>query len=119
MRVNFPEDDLDREFSMLAQEELVHSGLIKTGKNNVLKVPESFAQESDFQGDMQQDLVNNSVSLKQVLQRKHALESKYAKVPMDSLADIKDDSLSQLFAALSMGDNAHRERLERIMQRAG
>ncbi len=129
MSVNFPHDDLDREFSILAQEELVHSSLIKTGKSYALKVPEAFGPESDFHGDMQQglsqieelqqDLVNNSVALKQALQRMHALEARYEKVHMDSLADIKDDSLRQLFTALSTGDKAHRERLERIIQRVG
>ena len=59
------------------------------------------------------------ISLKKALKRMHALETTYEKVHMDSLVEIKDESLNKLFTALCQGDKAHRERLERLMQRVG
>jgi len=125
IRQNFPDKTMNEEIEKLAAEELGHKNLLKTGKNYLLRAPQAFPEEIDLELEMQtgrteltalhKDLTDKTVDLKTALERIYKLEQNFEQVHLQTLIQVKDQSLKQLFEALSGGDKAHQERLGRMM----
>lgn len=125
IRHNFPDETMDVELEKLAVEEVGHKNLLKTGKNYLLRAPQAFPEEIDLEPELQSgrddlsalqnDLQTESLDLRTALERIYKLELKFEQVHLQTLAQVTDNSLKQLFEALSAGDKEHRERLGSMM----
>ncbi len=123
----FPENMLREDLEKLARDELTHMELLRTGKKYVFKAPEAFPESVSLNKELKQghfltcklksDLEKNKLTFYKALMKLHALEKRYERVHLNTLIEVKDSSLAELFKALAAGDNSHWERLETMMKR--
>lgn len=119
------EDLLRDELKRLAEEEIAHANLLRSGKAYVSREADLFAvtENADVKlrgvlhlvGELLADLDKGGLSLKQGLRRLAALESHCERLHLSGLLEIREPSLRQLFVALASDDKAHRERLDALL----
>jgi len=120
-------DELRRGLERLAQEEIDHRNIIRTGRNYLFQAPEAFAQPAMRAEDLQEGLdrcrgllerlEREKTTLNSALGDVFRLESIYEKVHLSTCLEINDEGLRKLFQALSQGDAEHRRSLEELVAR--
>jgi rubrerythrin len=116
------EELLSEELKMLAQEELGHAHLLKTGVNIATKEPDLYKEvkistsEIDRGINLIDNLIdsikNKKIQIMDAISNIYDLEMVFEQVHMNNVAEFEEPTLKDLFEALSKGDRAHRERLE-------
>ena len=118
------DENLKQELQKLAKEEVVHAHLLRSGKSYASDDPEFFHDEHvtdqeigenlSLIENLIQNIDNKTITVREALNRICELESRFEKVHLDKIIEIKDPSLKKLFEALSAGDREHTQRLEKI-----
>ncbi|MFC2157739.1 ferritin family protein [Acidobacteriota bacterium] len=121
-----PLQSLKEQLKELASEEINHALLLRTGQNYVKNAPDAFGDiilgVSEIGNGIQEanDLIdrikNRRTSLHEALQQIYDLEIKFVDIHLNTVADIKDETLKTLFTALSKDDQKHADRLETLMK---
>jgi rubrerythrin len=121
------DEGLQKELMKLAQQEIDHANLLRTGRNFAIKNPEFFSK-----GAMENTLLENclrvisellnqlgdgTTTLKSALSRIVALEYFCEKAHISSLVHIEETSLKQLFEGLARDDAEHGERVWQLLQK--
>ena len=113
------------QLKILSQEEISHVNLIKTGLNFAKKDPTLFKETniSSMEIDrgikmlirLRESLENRDIDIMQSLHKIYDLEMVFEEVHLNKIADFEEPSMKQLFEALSKGDRAHRQSLEKLV----
>jgi rubrerythrin len=115
------------ELKILAQEEISHVNLLKTGLNFAKKEPELFQDTkiSSMEIDrgikmlirLTESLQNKDIDIMDGIHRIYDLEMVFEEVHLNKIAEFEEPTMKQLFEALSKGDRSHRERLEQLVSK--
>ncbi len=110
----------------LSQEEVVHANTLRTGKSHATSQPEAFESEriSEEQlsdnialiDNLLKNLEDKRIGFEDALKRIRDLESRFERAHLNTLLEVKDPSLKQLFEALSSGDREHAWRVEELVR---
>jgi rubrerythrin len=110
----------------LAQEEVVHANLLRSGKEFEALEPEAFGQTmvpverlEDHIGQADAFLAEldaGGVAFAEAVRRIRDLEFAFERVHMGTLLEVRSPRLEKLFRALSAQDAAHALRLEAILR---
>ena len=121
-----PGENIGKELARLAEEEQQHVNLLRTGRNYLTKAPEVFGQPAISEEEMllglkkAQELLakieNRKLLLPQMLEELRELEREFEKIHLNTLIEIKDESLKKLFRVLAGEDEKHVERLEQLLE---
>ena len=116
---------LAEQLKILSQEEISHVNLLKTGMNFATKEPNLFQNTkiSSIEIDrgikllngLVESLVNKDIDITEAIHKIYDLEMIFEEVHLNKVAEFEEPSMKQLFEALSNGDRAHRERLEKVV----
>lgn len=119
------DEAISQELVKLSREEIDHMNLLKTGKNYLIEAPEVFSLTKDRITELKivlnrasrfiDKVRNENIGLEEALNDIVELERILEQYHLRSIAEIEDDSLKNLFEALSIGDKAHKERLIKII----
>jgi rubrerythrin len=115
---------LTEQLKTLSQEEISHVNLLKTGMNFAQKEPDLFHEISistieldrgiKLLNGLAESLTNKDIDIAEAINKIYDLEMVFEEVHLNKVAEFEDPSMKQLFEALSKGDRAHRERLEKV-----
>ena len=116
---------LAEQLKILSQEEISHVNLLKTGMNFATKEPNLFQNTkiSSIEIDrgikllngLVESLVNKDIDITEAIHKIYDLEMIFEEVHLNKVAEFEEPSMKQIFEALSNGDRAHRERLEKVV----
>jgi rubrerythrin len=119
------DETLRSELKKLADEEIGHANLARAAKAYVSREPGVFGVPDNMGlrlrsvlnliGEFVADLDRGAVDLKEGLRRLAALENHCEQLHVSALLEIREPSLRKLLVALASDDQAHRERLERLL----
>jgi hypothetical protein len=120
------DEPLKDELRKLAKEEIVHANLLKTGRIIGSSEAGGFGRSYIPQEEIEDDLARigrlidsitaGTITLPDALREIHDMEFVFEHVHLQTLLEIKDPALQNLFRALSTQDGEHRRRLEIILQ---
>jgi rubrerythrin len=118
---------LKKDLMKLAQEEIGHANLLRTGKNFGARNPEFFSQgamdntllENCLRGisELLEQLGDGTITLQAALTRIIALEYFCEKAHFSSLVYIEEPSLKPLFEGLARDDAEHGERVSQLLRK--
>ncbi len=121
-----PDENIVRELTSLAGEELAHANLLRTGRNYLTRAPEAFGEATISREELLQGLKATqellgmieakSLLLPQILERLIELETQFEKIHLQTIAEIQEESLKKLFQKLAGEDRKHTERLTRLLE---
>lgn len=121
-----PDENIAGELTRLSGEERDHANLLRAGKNYHTRAPEAFGQPLITREELlsglkaAQDLLvrieNKTLLLPQILGELIELESRFEKIHLHTLVEIRDESLKKLFQRLAGGDREHINRLARLLE---
>ena len=121
-----PDENMARELTLLAGEELDHASLLRTARNYQLRAPEAFGEASHSKEELLRGLKSaqellakiegKKLLLPQILEKLIELESQFEKVHLETLVEIRDESLKKLFERLAGEDRKHLNRLSRLLE---
>jgi rubrerythrin len=110
----------------LSQEEVVHANTLRVGKNHADSQPEAFESERISEeeltdnialiDDLLKNLDDKGIGFEDALKRIRDLESRFERAHLNTLLEVKDPSLKQLFTALSSGDQEHAWRVGELVR---
>ena len=113
------------QLKILSQEEVSHVNLLKTGLNFAVKESDLFqdtkisSMEIDrgikLLNNLIESLKNKEIDILMGLHKIYDLEMIFEDVHLNKIADFEEPTMKELFEALSKGDRAHRERLEKLV----
>lgn len=113
------------QLKILSQEEISHVNLLKTGMNFATKEPDLFqdtkvsSMEIDrgikLLNELVESLANKDIDVAEAIHKIYDLEMIFEEVHLNKVAEFEEPSMKQIFEALSKGDRAHRERLEKVV----
>ena len=115
------------QFQILSQEEISHVNLLKTGLNFAKKESDLFkdTKVSSIEIDrgikllhrLKESLENKEIDIMEGIHRIYDLEMIFEDVHLNKISDFEEPTMKELFEALSKGDRAHRERLEKLVEK--
>ncbi len=115
------------QLKLLSQEEISHVNLLKTGLNFAKKESDLFqdikisSTEIDrgikLLNSINESLMNKDINIMENLSKIYDLEMIFEEVHLNKIAEFEEPTMKQLFEALSKGDRAHRERLEKLVEK--
>jgi rubrerythrin len=121
------DEGLKKDLVKLAQEEIGHANLLRTGKSFSARNPEFFSQgamdlpllENCLRGisELLDELGAGTITLQAALGRIIALEYFCEKAHFSTLAHIEEPSLKPLFEGLARDDADHGERVSQLLQK--
>lgn len=121
------DEGLKKDLVKLAQEEIGHANLLRTGKNFAAKNPEFFSKgamdlpllENCMRGinELLDELDHGTTTLQAGLSRIAALEYFCEKAHFSSLVHIEESSLKPLFEGLARDDADHGERVSELLRK--
>ncbi len=110
----------------LSQDEVVHANTLRTGKSHAASQPEAFESERISEEQLAENIAltdgllknleDKAIGFEDALRRIKDLEGRFEKAHLNTLLEVKDPSLKQLFNALSSGDREHSRRLEELVR---
>ncbi|MGB6339754.1 MAG: hypothetical protein WBF32_08260, partial [Candidatus Aminicenantaceae bacterium] len=65
--------------------------------------------------ELVESLANKDIDVVEAIHKIYDLEMIFEEVHLNKVAEFEEPSMKQLFEALSKGDRAHRERLEKVV----
>jgi rubrerythrin len=123
------DEDISERLQRLAEEEINHRDLIKTGKSYLIQAPEVFRDvrmpADELREGLEQceslagRLEKASMDFPVGLEALAVLESTAERAHLSVLLELSDPELERLFQALAQGDAGHRLRLERLLSDLG
>jgi rubrerythrin len=121
------DEGLKKALVKLAQEEIGHANLLRTGRSFSARNPEFFSQgamdnallENCLKGisELLGQLGDGTITLQAALSRIVALEYFCEKAHVSSLVHIEEPSLKPLFEGLARDDAEHGERVSQLLQK--
>jgi rubrerythrin len=115
------------QLKILAQEEISHVNLLKTGLSFAIKEPDLFegTKISPIEIDrgikmligLKESLNNKDIGIMESILKIYDLEMIFEEVHLNKIADFEEPSMKELFEALSKGDRSHRQRLEKLAEK--
>jgi len=118
------DDALSRRLHKMAQEEINHANILRSGKQFLRKMPDVFGIELMTAGEIKggftlaeglQKMIRQTSNLEDGLKLLLELEKRFEKVHFDTSIEIRDESLKKLFKDLSQEDQAHAKSLVEII----
>jgi rubrerythrin len=111
---------------ILSQEEILHANTLRAGKSHADSQPEAFESERISEEELRDNiaLIDNllkkledkTIGFEDALKRIRDLETRFERAHLNTLLEVKDPSLKQLFEALSSGDREHGWRVEELVR---
>jgi rubrerythrin len=115
---------LTEQLKILSQEEISHVNLLRAGINFATREPDLFQDihissvEIDrgikLLNSLMESLMAKDIDILDAISKIYDLEMIFEDVHLNKVSEFEEPSMKQLFEALSKGDRAHRERLEKV-----
>lgn len=118
---------LSEQLQSLSHEEISHANLLKTGLSFAKKEPDLFqdTKVSSIEIErgikllnmLKESLQNRDIGVIEGMHKIYDLEMIFEDVHLNKIAEFEEPTMKQLFEALAKGDRAHRERLEKLVEK--
>jgi len=121
-----PLQSLQDQLKQLAKDEVSHAALLKTGLKYITNAREAFEGTTLGSDEIEEgikkvkllneEIDNRRIGIHKALENIFNLEIYFTKIHLNTIVEIKEESLKNLFKALAKDDREHADRINKILK---